>query len=426
MRVDPLRVSVTEPALTVTSDRRTEVDSPHPSGRPLSRAVLTTRGMRAFGDGVLSASLTPLLLARGFNGRTIGLVTTATLLGSAVNLLLVTRFAATLRPRRVLVAMSVLMAVTGFVFASTGVLAVLVLIAIIGPLNPSSGDVSPFLPAEQTIVSSAYSGTERTRALARFALVASAGASAGAFSAGPIAHLGRRLGFDATNGIAFAPIVYGLLGLAVIPIYAAALREAALPAVVAPSRLGPSRRIIGQLTAVFALDSAGGGMVVNTLIALWLKRRFDFSLGRIGLVLGLMSLASAASALLAPKLSARYGLVETMALTHAPANVLVIAAAFAPNPQLAVACLGVRALLSQLDVPPRVAFVMSLVQPEERSAASAFTNLPRSVATASTPLLGGWLLTKSTFGWPLVIGGLMKLAYDALLWTKFRRHSIKL
>jgi MFS family permease len=391
-----------------------------------SRAILATRGMRAVGDGLLSASLSPLLIARGFNGRTIGLITTATLLGSAVNLILVSRFAHVLRPRRVLLAMSVLMAVTGFVFASTGVLAVLLLIAVIGPLNPSSGDVSPFLSAEQTIVGSAYEGSARTRALARFALVASAGASAGAFLAGPIAHLGRSLGFSATNGIAFAPFVYGAIGIAVIPIYLTSMRVHTSIAVSKPGRLGPSRPIIVRLTAVFALDSAGGGMVVNTIIALWLKRRFDFSLGRIGVVLGLMSLASAASALLAPKLSARFGLVETMALTHAPANVLVIAAAFAPNPQLAVACLGVRALLSQLDVPPRVAFVMSLVTPEERSAASAFTNLPRSIATASTPLLGGWLLTKSTFGWPLVIGGVMKLAYDALLWTKFRRHSQRL
>ena len=388
--------------------------------------MLLTRGARAVGDGLMSASLTPLLLSRGFNGRTIGFVTTATLLGSATNLVLVSRFPRTLRPQRVLLLMSVLMAVTGFTFAATGAIGALVAISIIGPLNPSSGDVSPFLPAEQTIVSAAEEGSARTRALARFALVASAGAAAGAFAAGSIARLGRSLGFTETKGTAFSAFVYGVLGLLVLPVYLATLRGTQSASVTTPSRLGPSRSVIRRLTAVFALDSAGGGMVVNTLIALWLQRRFDFTLGKIGAVLGLMSLCSAASALLAPKLSARFGLVETMALTHAPANVLVIAAAFAPNPQIAVACLGARALLSQLDVPPRVAFVMSLVQPEERSAASAFTNLPRSLATASTPLLGGWLLTRSTFGWPLVIGGGLKLLYDVLLWTKFRHLSQRL
>ena len=388
--------------------------------------MLVTRAIRALGDGIMSASLTPLLLSRGFNGRTVGLVTTATLLGSATNLVLVSRFPRVLRPQRVLVVMSVLMAATGLTFAATGALGALLAISIIGPLNPSSGDVSPFLPAEQTIVSAAEEGTARTRALARLALVASAGASAGAFLAGSIAHVGRRIGFAATNGTAFSALVYGALGLIVLAVYVPTMRRTRSTSITNPSRLGPSRSIIRRLTAVFALDSAGGGMVVNTLIALWLQRRFDFTLGKIGAVLGLMSLCSAASALLAPRLSARFGLVETMALTHAPANVLVIAAAFAPNPQVAVVCLGVRALVSQLDVPPRVAFVMSLVEPDERSAAAAFTNLPRSIATASTPLLGGWLLTKSTFGWPLVIGGAMKLAYDALLWMKFRRYSQRL
>ena len=391
-----------------------------------SKSMLVTRGMRATADGMMSATLTPLLLSRGFNGRTVGLVTTATLLGSASNLVLISRFPRILRPQRVLVVMSVLMVATGLTFAATGALGALLAISIIGPLNPSSGDVSPFLPAEQTIVSAAAEGSARTRALARFALVASGGAALGAFASGSIAHLGRAIGFTATHGTAFSALLYALLGLAVIPIYVLTIRRADPSSTRTPSRLGPSRRLIRQLTAVFALDSAGGGMVVNTLIALWLQRRFDFTLGKIGAVLGLMSLASAASALLAPKLSARFGLVETMALTHAPANVLVIAAAFAPNAQIAVICLGVRALVSQLDVPPRVAFVMSIVEPEERSAAAAFTNLPRSIATASTPLLGGWLLARSTFGWPLVIGGSLKLAYDALLWTKFRRHSQRL
>ena len=390
-----------------------------------TRSILATRGLRAVGDGIMSASLTPLLISRGFSGRTVGLVTTATLLGSATSLLLISRLSRTLRPLVVLMGMSVLMAVTGFTFAATGTLAILLVVSVIGPLNPSSGDVSAFLPAEQTIVSSGFEGSARTRALARFALVASAGAALGAFLAGPISRLGRALGFDSTEGIAFGAAVYGVIGIVVLPIYVRTSRRAQPGAVTNPGRLGRSRRIIYELTAVFALDSAGGGMVVNSLVALWLVERFDFTLGRIGLVLGLMSLASAASALLSPRLSARFGMVETMALTHAPANVLLIAAAFAPNPQLAVLCLAGRSLMSQLDVPPRVAFVMSLVQPEERSATAAFTNLPRSIATASTPWLGGWLLTKSSFGWPLVIGGSMKLVYDALLWIRFRKFSMR-
>ena len=386
--------------------------------------MLATRGVRAIADGVMSASLTAILLARGLNESAVGLVSTATLLGSATSLLLITRFAAQLRPYRVLMGMSLLMIVTGLTFASTGDLAVLLVVSIIGPLNPSSGDVSPFLPAEQTIVGSASTGEARTRAFARFSLVASGGAAIGAFLAGPLAALGRRLGFDGSGGVAVNAVFYAAIGLLVLPIYLKCMRGGShATAVSSPGRLGPSRKTIRELTAIFALDSGGGGMVLNSILALWMLGRFGFDIGRVGLVLGFMSLASATSALAAPKLASRFGLVETMVVTHAVANVFLIAAAFAPTAPTAVACLIVRALLSQLDVPPRTSLVMALVTPAERSAAAAFTNLPRSVATATTPLLAGAMLDHSTFGWPLVAGGTMKLVYDALLWKRFRHRQ---
>ncbi len=372
----------------------------------------------------MSTSLTALLLSRGLSKSSVGIVSTATLLGSATSLILVTRFAHILRPHRVLIAMSFLMALTGFMFAASGSFAVLLLVSVIGPLNPSTGDVSPFLPAEQTIIGSTFEGEARTRAFARFALVASGGAAIGAFLAGPLSSVGRRVGFDSTNGVALNPLIYGCIGLLVLPIYVVTIgRSSQSPAVTNPSRLGPSKRVIRELTAVFALDSAGGGMMLYSIIALWMRGRFNFDLGRIGAVLGFMSLASAASALLAPKLSARFGLIETMVFTHVIANLLVVAAAFAPNAPVAVGCLVGRSLLSQLDVPPRSSFIMSLVTAPERSAAAAFTNLPRSIATASTPLLAAWMLQHSTFGWPLVVGGILKLIYDLLLWIRFRGRS---
>jgi predicted MFS family arabinose efflux permease len=388
-----------------------------------SRAIYATRGLRAVADGLMSTSLATLLGTRGFSARSVGLVSTATLLGSASALLIVTRFAHQLKPLRVLIGMSILMAITGLAFAAGLPLWVLLLVAVCGPLNPSSGDVSAFLPAEQTVLGSAYEGSARTRALARLTLVAAGGAAAGAFLAGPLGALGRRIGFDGTRGTAFLAAVYGLIGLAVLPIYVRVAGANRSAAVSTPQRLGPSRSVVIRLASVFALDSAGGGLVVYSIIALWLRARFGFELGQVGAALGSMSLAAAASSQLAPRLADRFGLVETMVFTHLPANLLLIAAAFAPTPLIAVTLLILRSLMSQLDVAPRVSLVMSLVTPAERSAASAFTNLPRSLATASTPLLGAWMLEHSTIGWPLVAGGVLKIVYDILLWVGFRHRS---
>jgi MFS family permease len=174
------------------------------------------------------------------------------------------------------------------------------------------------------------------------------------------------------------------------------------------------------LAALFSLDSAGGGFVVTSLLVLWLHLRFDLSAGVTGAVFFAVGLLSGLSQLAAPRLVARLGLIKTMSFTHMPANVLLVLTAFAPNGGVAIALLLARALLSSLDVPARQAFVMAVVPPEERAAASSVTNVPRSLASAATPLLAGVLLNRSTFGWPLVIAGITKLVYDVLLLALYR------
>jgi predicted MFS family arabinose efflux permease len=275
------------------------------------------------------------------------------------------------------------------------------------------------------VLGSAFEGSARTKAIARLTLVASGGAALGAFLSGSLAAVGRRRMPRTRCGAGFLPLVYAGLGLLVLPMYLLVGRSAQPAAVSAPTRLGESRGVVLRLAALFSLDSAGGGLVVYSIIALWLRGRFGFELAEIGGVLGGMSLAAAASSLLSPKLASRFGLVETMVFTHLPSNLLLIGAAFAPNAPIAIGLLLARSLMSQLDVAPRVSLVMSLVTPEERSAASAFTNLPRSLATASTPLLGAWMLEHSTVGWPLVAGGILKIVYDIALWLGFRHTEAR-
>lgn len=108
-----------------------------------------------------------------------------------------------------------------------------------------------------------------------------------------------------------------------------------------------------------------------------------------------------------------------MAYTHLPANALLVVAGIAPTAPLAVGALLVRALFAQMDVPARQAFVMAVVPPEERAAAASVTNVPRSLAAAATPLLGGFLLSSGRLGWPLAIAGVGKIAYDLVLLGRF-------
>ena len=175
-----------------------------------------------------------------------------------------------------------------------------------------------------------------------------------------------------------------------------------------------------RLAAVFSIDSFGSGFAGQSILVLWLSLRFDLSTAASGAIFFWSGLLSAASALLAPRLAARVGLVRTMVFTHLPANALLVAAAFAPTAEVAVACLLARALLSQLDVPARTSYVMAIVDPSERSAAASVTNVPRSLASAIPPVFVGWMLEHSTFGWPLIVAGLIKITYDLLFLFLFQ------
>jgi len=184
--------------------------------------------------------------------------------------------------------------------------------------------------------------------------------------------------------------------------------------------LATSRRTVLELSALFSLDSAGSGFVVTSLLVLWLHLRFDLSAGVTGGVFFAAGLLGGCSQLLAPRLAARVGLIRTMAFTHIPANVLLAAAAFAPNGGIAIALLLTRSLFAQMDSPARQSFVMAVVPPDERAAASSVTNVPRSLASATTPLIAGSLLDHSTFGWPLLIAGATKITYDLILLELYR------
>jgi predicted MFS family arabinose efflux permease len=215
-------------------------------------------------------------------------------------------------------------------------------------------------------------------------------------------------------------VVYALLGAAIALVYRGLPQSLASSGNVA-APLGKSRRAVFTLAALFSLDSFGGGFVVQSLVALWLYQRHELSPGSAGTLFFATGVMSALSYLVAVRIAKRIGLVNTMVFTHLPANLCLVAIPFVGSLPLVIALLCVRALLSQMDVPTRNSYVMAIVTPEERPAAASLTAVPRSLASAASPFLAGYLLSLSTFGWPLVAAGGLKIVYDLLLLAMFRR-----
>ncbi len=385
------------------------------------RLILAARAARNFGDGFAVIVLPAYLTAIGYSPAQFGVVATTALFGSALLTLSVGWLAPRFDLRSLLIAGALLMAATGLMMPNAHQIVLILAIAFIGTMNPSTGDMGVLVPIEHTMLAREATDADRTKVFARYSLIGAIATSAGALAAA-MPDLLRALGLGALPALQAMLYLYALLGFAGIACYRAlprAQRAEAKPAG-APSRLGPSRGVVYRLAALFSVDAFAGGFAVQSLVALWLFERFGLSLSAASMFFFGTSVLAAFSFPAAAWLARRFGLVNTMVYTHVPSNLCLIAAAFAPNLVVVLALLLVRAALSQMDVPTRTSYVMAVVTPPERPAAASVTTVPRSLAASLSPALAGLMLGTPYSGLPLVICGALKLAYDVALLLSFR------
>ncbi len=386
--------------------------------------LLASRGLRGFCDGFVAVLLPSYLLALGHGLVDVGVLSTLTLLGSAAATLGVGALGHRAGASRLLSAAAALMAITGLGFASVSAWWALMVLALVGTLNPSSGDVSVFLPLEHARLAELAQGSDaRTRVFARYSLVGSLSAACGALASGVPAWLGTWGVATPLQAMRGMFVLYAAVGLAVWWLYRR-LPPADAQVQAAATALGPSKHVVWRLAALFSVDAFAGGLLINALMATFLLQRFGLSLAQAGVFFFCTGLLGTASQLLAPHIAKRIGLVNTMVFTHIPANVFLILAALSPSLPSALVCLFARSLLSQMDVPARSALVMALVTPPERAAAASFTAVPRSLASALAPSLGAAMMAGGALAAPLLWCGGLKIAYDLALWWTFRHHPV--
>ncbi|AYG61670.1 MFS transporter [Rhizobium jaguaris] len=381
--------------------------------------LFTARSLRDFGDGFMAILLPVYLLALGFSPLQVGIIATASLLGSALLTIVIGFLGAHHDLRRLLLAAAGLMVATGAAMPIISDYALLLAVAFVGTINPSAGSVSIFVPLEHAVLAREVANVERTRMFARYSLVGAL-ASAGGALAAALPDFMTRLGLAQLTAIKLMFVLYAVVGILGSLVYARIPPRPASHETDKPGTLGPSRAIVLKLAALFSLDAFAGGFVVQSLLALWLFERFNLSLSEAGVFFFWTGMLSAFSFPVAARLSRHVGLVNTMVFTHIPSSVALMLAAFAPTLPLALALLLVRAALSQMDVPTRSSYVMAVVTEAERAAAASFTSVPRSLAAAVSPAIAGALFAASYRAWPLLICGALKITYDLLLLLQFR------
>ncbi|RZU41483.1 MFS transporter [Edaphobacter modestus] len=395
-----------------------------------ARLLFLTRFTRLFAYGALSVVLVFYLTSIGLSESRIGMLLTLTLLGDTVVSLILTTQADRIGRRRMLIIGSVLMAGAGLAFACTNNFLFLVIAGTVGVVSPSGNEVGPFLSIEQAALAHVVSSSTRTMAFAWYTLTGSFATAIGSLCGGMLPALVSSSGTASIKGYRAVVIAYAALGMVLTLVFARLSsatevgasedRSSSLAAKKTLLGIGHSREIVFKLSGLFALDSFGGGFVVQSFAAYWFYLRFGVKPATLGAIFFGANMFAGISALLASRLASRFGLVRTMVFTHLPSNILLILLPLMPSLQLAIGVLLLRFSISQMDVPTRQSYTMAVVHPEERSAAAGITGVARTIGASIPPMFVGLMFANPRLiNVPFFIAGTLKIAYDLLLYRQF-------
>jgi MFS family permease len=384
------------------------------------KIILVEKAVRTIPYGFLGVLYAVYLKQLGFDLFLIGVVLTVTTASSALYTLVASFVADSLGRKRTLIFFALMDALAGALLISSSGWWAPVGAGIVGNMTVGAGEVGPYLSLEQAILPQTSDSKHRTLAFSLYNLIGYFSTAVGAVLVG----LPQLIGYAQTDyRILF--LVYLLSGLIGAVLYSTVSSRAEQVSLKKPTRLlsEESKPIVLKLSALFAVDAFGGGFIGQSILSLYFLLRYNLDLAALGLIFAGASVVTAISFLVAAGIARRIGLLKTMVFTHIPSNLLLLAMPLAPVASSAVFLLLCRQSLSQMDVPARQSFVMSIVAEEDRTPAAGLTNVSRSFAQSLSPWMAGYAIETLWIGSPFIFAGGLKLAYDFSLYRKF--HNVR-
>src|SRR5215472_9020018 len=404
------------------------------------KLLLTARATRTFGYGFLSVTLSIYLKLVGYNDLLIGLLLSLTLVNSIIFTLIASFYADRFGRRKMLIVYALLMSMSGVIFFVSNNFFLLIISALVGTINITGSETGAFLSVEQavlpqTLLKQKDSVKRQNTLFAIYNMVGTFAMSAGILVSGLPGILESQYGLNQIQSIKPLFLLYSLLGIGVTANYFLLSKKIEIDNHGLNNRerknvtmnslqvLSPkSRKTVGKLSGLFAVDSFAGGFVIQGIVSLWFFTRFGADLSTISYIFSIAGVLTAFSFLASAKIADRIGLINTMVFTHIPSNILLILVAFAPTLPMAIAFYLARMALSQMDVPTRQSYVVGVVNEDERTAAVGISNISRNVAQSISPSIAGSILQSLSFlSAPFIIGGVLKIVYDVALYLNFKR-----
>ena len=411
------------------------------------KLLLVARILRTFAYGFLSIILSIYLKLIGFDGFLIGLILTCTLINSVIFTLVASFYADRIGRKKMLIIYAILMATSGMIFFVTSNYVALIAACLIGTINVTGTETGAFLSIEQAMLPQTVKDAKKRNTLfAFYNMVGTFAMSAGVLVSGLPGIIQHQLGLSEITSIMPLFLLYSILGVAVLSTYLLLSKKVELiekddeetkdlgsdekkkpGSKPLTQTLSPtSKKIVGKLSGLFAIDSFGGGFVIQGIVSLWFFTKFGADFTLLSYIFSIAGVLTAFSFLASAKIADRIGLINTMVFTHIPSNILLILVAFSPSLPIAVTLYLARMALSQMDVPTRQSYIVAVVKEDERTAAAGITNISRNISQAISPAIAGSILQSvSLLSAPFLLGGLIKIIYDIALYSQFKRYDIK-
>lgn len=347
-----------------------------------------------------------------------------------------------------LIIYAILMAISGVIFFVTSNYIALIAACLIGTINVTGTETGAFLSIEQAMLPQTVKDAKKRNTLfAFYNMVGTFAMSAGVLVSGLPVIIQHQLGLSEIASIRPLFLLYSILGVTVLASYLLLSKKVELTEkddeakeqvqakdlesdekkkpltqTISPT----SKKIVGKLSGLFAIDSFGGGFVIQSIVSLWFFTKFGADLTLLSYIFSVAGVLTAFSFLASAKIADRIGLINTMVFTHIPSNILLILVAFSPTLPIAVALYLARMALSQMDVPTRQSYIVAVVKEDERTAAAGITNISRNISQAISPSIAGSILQSvSLLSAPFLLGGLIKIIYDIALYLQFKKYDIK-
>jgi MFS family permease len=383
------------------------------------KVVLVEKAVRTVPYGFLGVLFSVYLSQLGLDAFLIGVVLALTVASSAIYTLVASVFADRLGRRRTLIFFALTDSLAGLLLFTSDSLWAPVAAGIIGNMTVGAGEVGPFLTLEQAILPGASNSERRTLGFSVYNIVGYVSSSVGALLVGLPQYIGP--GIEGFRPLFLAYLVSGLTGAFLYSRLSKSVEKVETASSNISVLSETSKPIVRRISALFALDSFGGGFIGISILSYYFYEKFSLQLGSLGLLFAGAQIITAISFLVAERISREIGLIKTMVYTHIPSNLLLAIIPFVSSASIAVGLLLSRQSLSQMDVPTRQSYLMSVVPEADRTPAAGFTNVSRSISQTFSPSIAGYAIATFWLGSPFVIAGGLKIAYDLSLYKIFHR-----